>query len=82
MVIGTVKGDVHDIGKDIVVAMLRCNGFEVYDVGVDAPPQVFVDKVRETGAQVVGLSGLLTVAFGPMEETVKALKASRLSRRK
>ena len=74
VVIGTVKGDVHDIGKDIVVAMLRCNGFEVYDVGVDAPPQVFVDKVLETGAQVVGLSGLLTLAFGPMEETVKALK--------
>jgi len=78
VVIGTVKGDVHDIGKDIVVAMLRCNGFEVYDVGVDAAPQVFVDKARETGAKVVGLSGLLTLAFGPMEETVKALKAARL----
>jgi methanogenic corrinoid protein MtbC1 len=78
VVIGTVKGDVHDIGKDIVVAMLRCNGFEVYDVGVDAPPQVFVDKVRETGAKVVGLSGLLTIAFGPMEDTIKALKAAGL----
>ncbi len=81
VVMGTVKGDVHDIGKDIVVAMLRCNGFEVYDVGVDAPPQVFVDKVRETGAKVVGLSGLLTLAFGPMEETVKALKAAGLDAR-
>jgi methylmalonyl-CoA mutase cobalamin-binding domain/chain len=78
VVIGTVKGDVHDIGKDIVVAMLRCNGFDVYDVGVDAPPQVFVDKVRETGAQVVGLSGLLTVAFATMETTVKALKDAGL----
>jgi methylmalonyl-CoA mutase cobalamin-binding domain/chain len=78
VVIGTVKGDVHDIGKDIVVAMLRCNGFEVFDVGVDAPPQAFVDKVRETGAGVVGLSGLLTVAFGPMEETVKALRQAGL----
>jgi methanogenic corrinoid protein MtbC1 len=78
VVIGTVKGDVHDIGKDIVVAMLRCNGFDVYDVGVDAPPQVFVDKVRETGAKVVGLSGLLTLAFGPMEDTIKALKAAGL----
>jgi methanogenic corrinoid protein MtbC1 len=61
-----------------VVAMLRCNGFEVFDVGVDAPPQAFVDKVRETGAGVVGLSGLLTVAFGPMEETVKALRQAGL----
>jgi methanogenic corrinoid protein MtbC1 len=80
VVIGTVKGDVHDIGKDIVVAMLRCNGFEVFDVGVDAPPQAFVDKVRETGAGVVGLSGLLTVAFGPMEETVKALRQAGLEK--
>ncbi len=78
VVIGTVKGDVHDIGKDIVVAMLKCNGFEVYDVGVDAAPKVFVDKVKETGAEVVGLSGLLTVAFAPMEETVKALRAAGL----
>jgi methylmalonyl-CoA mutase cobalamin-binding domain/chain len=81
VVIGTVKGDVHDIGKDIVVAMLRCNGFDVYDVGVDAAPQVFVDKVRETGAGVVGLSGLLTVAFGPMEDTVKALRQAGLKTR-
>jgi methanogenic corrinoid protein MtbC1 len=79
VVMGTVKGDVHDIGKDIVVAMLRCNNFEVFDVGVDAPPQIFVDKVKETGAKVVGLSGLLTLAFGPMEETVKALKAAGLN---
>lgn len=78
VVIGTVKGDVHDIGKDIVVAMLRCNGFDVYDVGIDAAPQVFVDKVRETGAQVVGLSGLLTVAFASMENTIKALKDAGL----
>jgi len=78
VVIGTVKGDVHDIGKDIVVAMLRCNGFEVYDVGVDAPPQKFVDKARETGAPVVGLSGLLTVAFEPMKETINALHAAGL----
>ena len=78
VVMGTVKGDVHDIGKDIVVAMLRCNGFDVYDVGIDAAPQVFVDKVRETGAKVVGLSGLLTVAFASMENTVKALREAGL----
>jgi methanogenic corrinoid protein MtbC1 len=78
VVVGTVKGDVHDIGKDIVVAMLRCDGFEVYDLGVNIPAQQFVDKVRETGAKVVGLSGLLTLAFDGMEETVKALKATGL----
>ncbi len=79
VVFGTVKGDVHDIGKDIVIAMLRCNGFEVYDVGVDAPAQVFVDKVRETGAKIVGLSGLLTIAFSSMEDTINALKAAGLN---
>jgi methylmalonyl-CoA mutase cobalamin-binding domain/chain len=78
VVFGTVKDDVHDIGKNLVVAMLRCNGFEVYDVGIDAPPQAFVDKVRETGATVVGLSGLLTVAFSSMKDTVEALKAAGL----
>ncbi len=78
VVFGTVKGDVHDIGKDIVVAMLRCNGFDVYDVGVDAAPEVFVNKVKETGAKVVGLSGLLTIAFSSMEDTIKALKAAGL----
>jgi 5-methyltetrahydrofolate--homocysteine methyltransferase len=78
VVFGTVKGDVHDIGKDIVIAMLRCNGFEVYDVGVDAPAQVFVDKVRETGAKIVGLSGLLTLAFDAMENTINALKEAGL----
>ena len=78
VVIGTVKGDVHDIGKDIVVAMLRCSGFEVYDVGVDAPAQKFVDKARETGAPVVGLSGLLTVAFDPMRDTINAIRAAGL----
>ncbi len=78
VVIGTVKGDVHDIGKDIVVAMLRCSGFDVYDVGVDAPAQKFVDKARETGAPVVGLSGLLTVAFDPMRDTINAIRAAGL----
>ena len=78
VVIGTVKDDIHDIGKDIVVAMLKCNGFEVYDLGINVPPQAFVDKVKETGAKVVGLSGLLTIAFASMEETIKALKDAGL----
>ncbi len=72
IVMGTVKGDVHDIGKNIVITILRCNGYLVHDLGVDQPPQAFVDKARETGAALVGLSGLLTIAFDSMKETVQA----------
>jgi methanogenic corrinoid protein MtbC1 len=72
VVIGTVKGDVHDIGKNIVITMLRCHGYQVHDLGVDQPPEAFVGKVRETGAPLVGLSGLLTIAFDSMKETVQA----------
>jgi 5-methyltetrahydrofolate--homocysteine methyltransferase len=56
--------------------MLRCNGFEVYDVGVDAPPQAFVDKAKETGATIIGISGLLTLAFTGMSDTINSLKAA------
>lgn len=77
-IIGTVAGDIHDIGKDIVVFMLDVSGFEVYDIGVDQPPQAFVDKIKETGASVVGLSGFLTLAFDSMKETVDAIAAAGL----
>ena len=77
-IIGTVAGDIHDIGKDIVVFMLDVNGFEVYDLGVDVPPQKFVDKINETGAPIVGLSGFLTLAFDSMKETVDAIKTAGL----
>ncbi len=78
VVMGTVKGDIHDIGKDIVVTMLRGANYEVEDLGVDVPSQKFVDAVRATGATVVGMSGLLTISFDPMKETVAALKAAGL----
>jgi methanogenic corrinoid protein MtbC1 len=78
VIIGTVAGDIHDIGKDIVVFMLDVNGFEVYDLGIDVPPQKFVDKIKETDAPVVGLSGFLTVAFDAMKDTVELIKASEL----
>jgi len=78
VVIGTVKGDIHDIGKDIVVTMLRGAGYDVIDLGVDVPPEKFVQAARETGAPVVGMSGLLTISFDPMKETVAALKAAGL----
>ena len=78
VVFGTVAGDIHDIGKDIVVFMLDVNGFEVHDLGVDVPVQKFVDKIKETGAPVVGLSGFLTLAFDSMKQTVDAIKTAGL----
>ena len=78
VVLGTVAGDIHDIGKDIVVFMLDVNGFEVHDLGVDVPPQKFVEKIKETGAPIVGLCGFLTLAFDSMKQTVEAIKAAGL----
>ena len=78
IVIGTVAGDIHDIGKDIVVFMLDVSGFEVYDLGIDVDPQKFVDKIKETSAPIVGLSGFLTLAFESMKETVQVIKDAGL----
>ncbi len=78
VVMGTVKGDVHDIGKDLVVSMLKANGYDVIDVGVDAPPSVFIDALEKSGAHILGLSGLLTVAYDAMKETVDQLTAKGL----
>jgi len=78
VIIATVAGDIHDIGKDILVFMLDVAGFEVFDMGVDVPIQQIVDKVKETGATVLGLSGFLTLAYDAMKETIEALKAAGL----
>ncbi len=78
VVMGTVAGDIHDIGKDIVVFMLDVNGFEVYDLGVDVPAQKFVEKIKESGATIVGLSGFLTLAFDSMKQTIEAIKDAGL----
>jgi len=78
VVIGTVAGDIHDIGKNIVVFMLDINGFEVYDLGVDVSPQKFVEKIKETHASVVCLSGFLAVAFDSMKQTIQAIKDAGL----
>lgn len=78
VVIGTVAGDIHDIGKNIVTFMLDINGFEVYDLGIDVSPQKFIEKIEETNAEVVGLSGFLTLAFDSMKETIEAVKAASL----
>lgn len=78
VIVGTVAGDIHDIGKDLVVFMLDVNGFEVIDLGIDVPAQKFVDAIKETGSGVVGLSGFLTLAFENMKATVEAIKAAGL----
>jgi methylmalonyl-CoA mutase cobalamin-binding domain/chain len=78
VVIGTVKGDIHDLGKNIVTVLLRCEGFDVVDLGVDVPPERFVETLSETGARVVGLSCLMTTAFGSMKSTVEALAEAGL----
>ena len=78
VLIGTVEGDIHDIGKNIVSFMLDVNGFEVLDLGVDVPPQEFVEAIQDFEPQVVGLSGFLTLAFDAMKETVEAIKTAGL----
>ncbi len=78
VVIGTVQGDIHDIGKNIVTFMLDVNGFDVLDLGVDVSPQKFVEAIRDFQPQMVGLSGFLTLAFDVMKETVEAIKTAGL----
>jgi trimethylamine corrinoid protein len=78
VLIGTVAGDIHDIGKDIVTFMLDVNGYEVLDLGINVPVKVFVEKIREFQPLVVGLSGFLTLAFDSMEKTVRALEEAGL----
>jgi len=78
VIIGTVAGDIHDIGKNIVTFMLDINGFEVYDLGVDVPAQNFVDKIEETKTGIVGLSGFLTLAYDSMKETINIIESAGL----
>ena len=78
VIIGTVKGDIHDIGKNIVTFMLDINGFEVYDLGIDVPAEKFIEKIKETKAPVAGLSGFLTIAFDSMKETIDAIEKAGL----
>lgn len=78
VVLGTVKGDIHSIGKDIVGTLLKGSGFEVYDLGVDVPPQKFVEKLTETRATLMAMSGLITPAFESMRLTVDAVRESGL----
>lgn len=76
VVVGTVKGDLHDIGKNLVAIMVEGAGYEVLDLGVDVPPERFVGTAIEQGAQVIGLSALLTTTMPSMKATVEALQES------
>lgn len=78
VLVGTVKGDIHDIGKDIVVFMLDANGFQVKDLGVDVPEGTFVQEIKSFQPDIVALSGFLTLAYASMKETVEAIKAAGL----
>ena len=78
-VMGTVKGDLHDIGKNLVVMMLKGAGFDVVDLGVDVSPEKFVEHARAVKPQIVGMSTLLTTTMPSMEKTIQALKAAGAS---
>ena len=76
VVLGTVKGDLHDIGKNIVKAMLDANGFDVVDLGIDVPAEKIVETAQAEGIKIIALSGVLTLAIDSMKETVEALRAA------
>jgi 5-methyltetrahydrofolate--homocysteine methyltransferase len=76
--IGTVQGDLHDIGKNLVVMMLKGAGFHVEDIGVDVAPDIFVEKIKDTQVSIVGLSALLTTTMPAMEKTVQAIRDAGL----
>jgi 5-methyltetrahydrofolate--homocysteine methyltransferase len=73
-IVGTVQGDLHDIGKNLVAMMLKGAGFDVVDLGVDVGPEKFVEQAKASGAQVIGMSALLTTTMPGMEKTIKALQ--------
>ena len=76
VVIGTVKGDLHDIGKNLVAAMLEGSGFEVIDLGVDVPPEKFTAAAKDNNASLVAMSALLTTTMGSMKSTIEALRSA------
>ena len=74
IVIGTVKGDIHDLGKDIVIGILKSSGFDVYDLGVDVTTEKFVEKVKEVKPDILGMSCLISIGWESLKETIDALK--------
>lgn len=78
IVIGTVKGDIHDIGKNIAIALLEAAGFEVHDLGVNTPAEKFVDTIKGVNPEIVGMSCLLTLSIESMRKTVEAIREANL----
>jgi methylmalonyl-CoA mutase cobalamin-binding domain/chain len=78
VVIATLKGDIHDLGKDIVATLFKVGGFRVFDLGVDVPPEVIVDQVAETDAEIVALSALITPTFETMKKVADLLEERNL----
>jgi len=81
ILIGTVEGDIHDIGKSLVVSLLQGQGFNVVDLGSDVPPQEFLEKAKEVNPVLIGLSGLMTMSISKMVETVQLLKSENITSR-
>ena len=81
ILIGTVEGDIHDIGKCLVVSLLQGQGFNVVDLGSDVPPQEFLQKAKEINPILIGLSGLMTMSISKMVETVQLLKSENITSR-
>lgn len=79
-VIGTVETDIHDIGKNIVASVMKSNGFQVIDLGVDVPAQKFIDAIQEYQPQIIGLSCLLTTCFDYMKKTIEAIRSADLDK--
>lgn len=81
VIIGTVEGDVHDIGKTVVIALLTANGFEVIDLGTEVPASKFIEKINELKPDIIGMSALLTTTMQKMKEVIEALEQSNLRER-
>jgi len=78
VLIGTAEGDIHDIGKNIVVALLQGQGYEVRDIGVDVPPKRFIEEAKMFKPDIIGMSGLLTVTISKINETISDLKKAQI----
>ncbi len=78
VVIGTVQGDLHDIGKNLVASLLKASGFEVYDLGIDVPPEKFVEKIKDVKPNIVGMSALLTVVIPTLKKTIEEIEKAGL----
>jgi methanogenic corrinoid protein MtbC1 len=81
VVFGTPLGDIHDLGKNLVITVMRSQGFMIHDLGVDVPPQRFIDEIQRTGASILAMSALITPAFVSMKEVISLLKEKGLRER-